>query len=101
MHDLTEGIVVYDIGGILQVLIDSKVITLEIINNRVETFPYGEHEKAYKARPLFFSQEKGGTKIKVKQSSVEMLCLTRYLGLMIGDLIPANNTGNCIDALGR
>lgn len=41
--------------------------------------------------PLYFTQEKGGKKLKIKQSASEMLCLIRYLGFMIGDLIPAGN----------
>lgn len=91
MHDLSEGIAAYTVGGVLEALIKTKVLTMKIINYRIETFSYNEVEKKNKPRSLFLTPAKGGSKLKIKQSSSEMLCLTRYLGLMIGDLIPAEN----------
>ena len=48
-------------------------------------------KKKNKPRSLFLTPGKGGSKLKIKKSSSEMLCLTGYLGIMIGDLIPAEN----------
>lgn len=91
-HDCDEGVAVYTIGGILEHLIKAKIISLDKLNNRIETFPYSDLEKSNKPRPLFFSADNTGrSKLKIKQSASEMLCLVRYLGLMIGDLIPPNN----------
>lgn len=91
-HDFDEEIAVYTVGGILEHLIKTKKITLEKINNRIETFPYSESEKSNKPRPLYFAADMTGRiKLKIKQSASEMLCLVRYLGLMIGDMIPPNN----------
>ena len=92
MHDLSEGIASYTIGKILQTLIGEKLLSLKTVNDRIDKFHYGELEKGNKPRPLYFSHAKGGQKLKIKQSSSEVLCLTRYLGLMIGDLIPAANS---------
>lgn len=64
---------------------------MQDVNNRIETFAYNYIDKSNKPRSLFFAPGKGGRKIKIKQSASEMLCLTRYLGLMIGDMIPAGN----------
>ena len=92
MHDLSEGIACYTIAEILEVLIRNKDITLSVVNNRIEAFQYGQFEIGNKPRPIYFTQgKKGGEKIKLKQSSAEMLCLARYLGLIIGDLIPPDN----------
>ena len=35
--------------------------------------------------------KKGNSKIKFRQSASESLCLIRYLGLIIGDRVPAEN----------
>ncbi|XP_051158001.1 uncharacterized protein LOC127279603 [Leptopilina boulardi] len=91
MHDVPEGVAVYSTGKVLESLIDKKIITLEELNRRIETFPYNDVEKSNKPMPLFYTQGKKCKKLKIKQSASEMLCLVRYLGLMIGDLIPAGN----------
>ncbi|XP_043469502.1 uncharacterized protein LOC122503625 [Leptopilina heterotoma] len=83
-HDLEEGVAVYSLSGVLEQLIKDKEITLDQINNRIETFPYSDAEKPNKPRPLFFSPDKNGRfKLKIKQSASEMLCLVRYLGLTL------------------
>ncbi|KAL7290875.1 hypothetical protein TKK_0015607 [Trichogramma kaykai] len=100
MHDFCEGLLNDTISKILTVLIivDKKII-LSQVNERINDFEYCDFEKSNKPRPL--SEEAAdkvtvsilGThkKIKLKQSASQMLCLARYLGLMIGDLIPINN----------
>ncbi|XP_051172571.1 uncharacterized protein LOC127288909 [Leptopilina boulardi] len=92
MHDCPEGIFDYTLSKVVEGLIEDNLITLDKLNNRIDTFPYNDLEKQNKPRPLFYSVgKKGGRKIKIKQSASEITCLTRYLGLMIGDLIPADN----------
>lgn len=45
-----------------------------------------------KPRPLYFeSSKKGVSKLKVRQSAAECLCLVRYLPFMIGDMISKEN----------
>ena len=91
-HDLCEGIGAYTIEKVLESLIPTKVISLEIINNRIDSFPYNDTEKSNKPRPLFFRVgKKGRSKIKFRQSASESLCLIRYLGLIIGHRVPAEN----------
>ncbi|XP_043464098.1 uncharacterized protein LOC122499689 [Leptopilina heterotoma] len=92
MHDGPEGIINYTLSKIVDGLIADKLITLDLLNKKIETFPYNDLEKQNKPRLLYYSVgKKGGRKIKIKQSASEITCLTRYLGLMIGDLIPADN----------
>lgn len=107
MHDVPEGIVNYTLGNIFICLIEiDKVITLEELNDLIVNFPYGKNE-SNTPKPLSIENRKtpiwiNGTtlctkKIKFKQSAAESLCLVRYLGLIIGHRVPANNQhGNCL-----
>lgn len=83
MHDVFEEIVPCVIENVLQVIVEKFKLTLEIINNKIATFPYNDIDRNNKPRPSFFTPRKGGSKLKMKQSAAEMLHLTRYLGLMI------------------
>jgi len=44
MHDIFEGVCMYDICHILFLLINKGIITLNEINSRKPLFPYGETE---------------------------------------------------------
>ena len=79
-HDFCEGVIEYSVGKVLDTLVRNNIISLHTINCRIESFPYGELEKPNKPRPLQKTgSEKGGLKLKLKQSAAEMLCLGRYL----------------------
>lgn len=68
MHDFSEGIATYTVAKVLETMIREKILSLGIINNRIEAFPYNDIEKSNKLRPLYFTQSKqGGQKLKVKQ----------------------------------
>lgn len=93
MHDINEGVIPYTISKVIEGIIRTEKITLGMINNRIEIFDYNELKKSNKPRPLFYCQgKKGGKIIKIKQSASESLCLARYLGLMIGDLVHRDNS---------
>lgn len=97
MHDVFEGTGQYIIVNVLNHLIYvDKILDLATLNRRIETFNYGSLEDTNKPRPFTESDCKNNdthlTKTVVwKQSAAEGLCLMRYLGLMIGDIIPRNN----------
>ena len=61
MHDLSEGIAAYVIGKVLQVLLSDKQLTLneqltlDIINNRIETFSCQDFEKPNKPTKLVYT----------------------------------------------
>lgn len=96
MHDLFEGVFVYSLAKILTGLIYiDKLFSLETLNARINNFDYGVHS-VDKPCPLIKdtqknNQDKIQSKIKIKQSAAEMICLCRYLGLIIGDLVPNDN----------
>lgn len=87
MHDVFEGVCVYDIMFLLKILIDDmQLFSLNTLNSRIDTFNYGELEKSNK-RPFLTNDSLNN---KLKMSASEMLCFSRYLGLMISDLLPVN-----------
>lgn len=85
MHDIFEGVCAYDITSLLNVLIfDYHLFSVDTLNNRIRSFNFGELEKSNV--PPLINIEK--SQIKIKMTASEMLCFSRYLGLMIGDFIP-------------
>ncbi|XP_071056100.1 uncharacterized protein [Onthophagus taurus] len=87
MHDIFERGCNYDLTALLNRLIfDLKLFRLSDLNSRINLFNYGELEKLNK--PPAISGEL--STFKLKMSASEMLSFTRYLGLMIGDLVPQN-----------
>lgn len=96
MHDDLEGTAHYIIVNVLNVLIyDQKIMTLEKINSRIASFNYGIIES--KNAPRLLTEDSCtdnamGKTVVCKQSAAEMLCLIRYLSVMIGDLIQPDST---------
>ncbi|KAJ8676810.1 hypothetical protein QAD02_012597 [Eretmocerus hayati] len=97
MHDVGEGVCDYTVGGVLYNLIfKDRIFTIDDFNKRLEEFDFGPHEtnipRKIKFQRCKDSKKKGKQgKIRLKQSAAEMLCLTRNLGLIIGDLVPEGN----------
>ncbi|KAJ8676906.1 hypothetical protein QAD02_012693 [Eretmocerus hayati] len=100
MHDFAEGTLKDTIEKVLTSLIlVKKTLSLDIVNLRIATFDFGQVERN-RPRQLFIDRNSNKTEvgvlkscseIKIKQSAAEILCLGRYLGLMIGDLIKNKN----------
>lgn len=87
MHDLFEGVCNYDIQNILKCLIyDLKLFSLETLNIIMKCFNFNYIESSNK--PPAISHE--NLQQKIRMSASEMLCFCRYLGVMIGHLIPRN-----------
>ncbi|XP_008188727.1 uncharacterized protein LOC103310992 [Acyrthosiphon pisum] len=90
MHDMLEGALKFDIGLILKQMIFSfNYFSMETLNNRIESFNYGSLD--IRSRPTMLSYENLRRQGLIKMSASEMLCFTRYLGLIIGDLIPEDS----------
>ncbi|XP_067645288.1 uncharacterized protein [Eurosta solidaginis] len=88
MHDVFEGVCIYDVCNVLLNLIKDEVITLDIINSRKQFFQFGEIEIGNKSPPL----EAGRlSNYNLKMSASEVACFIHFLPLMIGDLIPRDN----------
>lgn len=90
MHDIFEGLAYYVLVRILyQLIYVDKHLTLEVLNERIKCFDYGDLEISNKPMPI--SEEHIKSKKKLKMSASEMACFVRYLGIMVGDLIPREN----------
>ena len=77
----------YHKTGIREECAFNKVI--QILNNRIQNFDYGLTETSNK--PPIIGFKANSNKLNCKMSASEMLRLVRYLGLMIGDLIPEDD----------
>ncbi|KAJ8677962.1 hypothetical protein QAD02_013749 [Eretmocerus hayati] len=96
MHTIIEGTGKDVIERVLTAIVcEEEMITLGDLNKIIDQFPYGGLESGNKPRPLTLekcSEEEKKIlrvkkKIRAKQSASEMLCLIRYLILMIGDIM--------------
>lgn len=90
MHDILEGVCKYVLQSFIYEFIfgENKYFTLQTLNNRIQSFDYG-HENSNK--PPIILAHRIKKKMTLKMSASEMMCVTRYFGLIIGDLIPEDN----------
>lgn len=89
MHDGPEGVEHYTVEHVLNdVIYKKKIISLAEVNKRIEEFPYGSLENSNK--PSSIRKDYSSNKIILKQSAAQMSCLTRYLNLMIGDIMESH-----------
>ncbi|KAI8115944.1 hypothetical protein CVS40_11913 [Lucilia cuprina] len=80
MHDVLEGVCVYDVCNVLLGLINDKVVSLDDINREIEI--------GNTSIPLDYNRLK---KFNLKMTASEVSCFVHLLPLMIGDLIPSDN----------
>lgn len=91
MHDLFEGMLVYDLCNILYYFVSVRgYLDLDWLKNRIDAFDYGPSDVGNRPPTLHCSLS-SLENCSWNLSSSEYLCLGRYLCLMIGDLIPAEN----------
>ncbi|CAI6357459.1 unnamed protein product [Macrosiphum euphorbiae] len=92
MHDLLEGVCNYDLTGILRLfIIDFKYFSLETLNQRIQYFGYGPTDIRNRPQAISENNLKNKKPLMLKTTASEMWCLTRYLGLLIGDMVPRNS----------
>lgn len=99
MHDILEGVGNFDMALIIDYYITNKVISFETLNARIQIFDYGYIEGGNKP-PLITHDMIKNKKLNLK--AIEMMCLIRNFGLMMGDLIAEgslyyalSNNGSC------
>lgn len=87
MHDVFEGVCVYDMGHILYDFIFVKrYFTLETLNFQLIAFDY---DKTITNKPTTF-KEKVLRNRQVKMTASEMRTFVRIFALLVGDFIPDN-----------
>lgn len=83
MHDLLEGVGQYDLKFVGKYMISQKLLTLEEINERIESFDYGPINQSNK--PSAFKVTKKGHLIN--QRAGQTWCLLSVFPLIFSDLI--------------
>lgn len=89
MHDLFEGVLNYEIAIMLYSFIQvEKFFSLEDFNIKVHCFNYGEYASINKSQPVSIDNLKVG---KLRYSASEIMWLTKFLGVLIGEWISYQN----------
>ncbi|KAJ1521808.1 hypothetical protein ONE63_003443 [Megalurothrips usitatus] len=91
MHDIFEGMLKYDVCQILFYLISVRnYFDVELLKERIEGFDYGPNDKGNKP-PTTNLTLSCLQNCSWNLYASEMLCCTRYLGEIVGDLVPEKN----------
>lgn len=85
MHDCLEGILRYDMASIISGLLNKKYFDFDLLNNRIKFFNFSRND-AGNAMPLIKLEHL--RKKQIIMSASEMLALTVYFGILVGDLVP-------------
>ena len=86
-HDILGGVVPCVISLVLTTLIKQKFISLDIVNDRIKSFPWNWVGD----RPKDIRTVSGSSKVRIRQSASQTWTLLRYIPLLVGDLIPADS----------
>ncbi|XP_052132502.1 uncharacterized protein LOC127752042, partial [Frankliniella occidentalis] len=87
-HDLAEGCCHYVVVHVLKHCIP-KFFTLETLNDRISSFYFGLCES--NNIPLINDNRLNEGCTKLRMSGSETMMFVKYLGLLVGDLIPEND----------
>jgi len=88
MHDIFEGVAVYNMCHLITNFIRLKYFTLETLNIRKKSFNYGESEIGNMSPSLKFIKS---NHLKIKMSSREMQSFVHFFPLLVGHLVPEND----------
>lgn len=88
-HDIFEGVAQYDLYFLLQYYIfTAERFSVATFNHRLEVFDFGSSDIPNKPPPLPLDFKK---KKKLRLSGCETACLLKFLGLLIGELVPPDD----------
>ena len=85
MHDLFEGVVPYELKLLLHHCICKSYFNVDIFNHRLSSFDFGYTE--IKDKPVLLHD-----KTNIRQTASQMWLLVRILPILLGDLIPRDDT---------
>lgn len=90
MHDLLEGVCVYDMGHIIHYLVNERhfIDNFVVLNARIQGFPFSLDDEGDRI-PAIPEFKKPGDFHRMKAS--EMFCLVHNFALMVGDMVPAGD----------
>lgn len=88
MHNMLLGILRYDMAFIINYLINVKYFTLHRLNERIKFFKYSKVD-AGSVMPQIKQEHLKKNLIIISAS--EMMSLTLYFGILVGDLVPEDD----------
>ncbi|XP_023316931.1 uncharacterized protein LOC111694165 [Trichogramma pretiosum] len=87
MHDLMEGICMFDLCSLIKYYIEKKFFTLDDLNLRIARHDWGIVD-CNKPTPIF---QKDLLNDVIRMSASELFQFTTHFGILIGDYIPIND----------
>ncbi|XP_064474117.1 uncharacterized protein LOC135388470 [Ornithodoros turicata] len=89
MHDLFEGVIPFVLKHVVKKLVTDGVITLAMLNSRLERFKFQGNDKKSQPPRLTRAAIFGCTSIT--GSASEKWCLFRFFSFLVGDIVPPDN----------
>jgi len=83
MHDFLKGICQYEFKMFLNFLIQEKLVSIQEINDKINTFDYGLQNRANIPSPICLDK----TDYLIGQRAAQMYCLVIFFPLIISDII--------------
>lgn len=87
MHDMLEGVLRYDMAFLINDLIKKQYFDLNHLNRRIKFFKF---TKADRGSPMPLIKNDHLKKKYLVMSASEMLSLSLYFGVLVGDLVDSN-----------
>eukprot|EP00794_Sanderia_malayensis_P008418 gene8420-9318_t len=88
MHDILEGACKFDMALLLGDFIKRKIVSLEYLNNAVDSFNYGYPDARNKPSAI---EQSHLMVANIRQNATQMWCFMIYLPMWIGHLVPAED----------
>lgn len=88
MHDVFEGVCLYDMKLICSQLINDGIFTLNDMNSRVQSFNYGYYDVGNKP-PVITKAHLDAEQLSME--AVQAWCFVRIFSFAVGDLVPRGN----------
>nr|XP_054757254.1 uncharacterized protein LOC129263367 [Lytechinus pictus] len=89
MHDVLEGVCMWELKIVIRELIRSGKFTLELLNGRITSYDYGFTDKCNK--PTCFTEKDLRSPNAAGQTAAQMWCIMRHFCLMMGDCVEEDN----------
>lgn len=88
MHDIFEGVCIYNMCHIITNLIKAGFFSLETLNSRKQGFNYGESEVGNMSPPIKLLNLSNKN---IKMTAREMQTFVNIFSILVGDFVPQNN----------
>lgn len=88
MHDLSEGVLRYNMCAIILFFVKNKVFKLKTLNNRKNRFVYDYPDRGNKSSNITMKKLRSG---KLTMTSSEMMTFFHNFSFLVGDLVSAKS----------